>query len=141
MKLNRILVFASLTLFFAVSCKKDNPVPIPNPQESYSVDYKLDVNGSYNDFQLSWFEPGSVLQQATSINSPWEVGWDNFREGYSVAFRLRFNTEPMEAISYQYSVTVNRDGSYIAGSSGSQSLTPGDTTFTIHVKWAREIGS
>lgn len=141
MKQNLILFFASLALFFAVSCKKDDPVHIPNPQENYSVDYQLEMNGSYNDFQLSWFEPGSVLQQATSINSPWEVGWDNFREGDSVAFRLSFETVPLEEVSYQYSATVSKDGSYIAGSSGSQSITPGDTTFIIRVKWAREIGS
>lgn len=141
MKRNLIFVFVTFSLIFTLSCKKDDPLPIPNPQENYSVDYKLDMNGSYDDFQLSYFEPGSVLKRATSINSPWEVTWDNFREGDSVAFRLRFKTVPMEEISYQYSVSVIRDGSYIAGSTGSQILTPGDTTFTIRVNWEREIGS
>ena len=141
MKQNLILILVTFSLLFTLSCKKDEALPIPNPQDSYSVDYQLEINGSYNDFQLSWFEPGSVLKQATSISSPWELSRENFREGDSVALRLRFNTVPMEAIGYQYSVTVSRDGSYIAGSSGSQNLTPGDTTLTIHVKWERRIGS
>lgn len=137
-KLTSIVVL--IVLIFAAACKKDDKDPIPEPQENYSVNYKLTMGGSYENLVLKYFEPGTALQQATSISSPWEKAYDNFQKGDSVAFRLSFKTLPSEAVSYQYSVTVSQGGSFISGNSGSQSLTPGDTTFTIRANWADKIG-
>lgn len=134
------IIVALIALIFATSCKKDDKDPIPEPQEKYSVNYKLTMGGAYENLVLKYFEPGSALQQETSISSPWEKAYDNFQKGDSVAFRLNFKTLPSEAVSYQYSVTVNQGDSYISGNSGSQSLTPGDTTFIIRVNWAKQIG-
>lgn len=123
-------------------CDKSNdPLPKPSPQEYYAVYYNLELTGSYDDLIVSYYKPGSVLETVSPTSFPWAQNFDNFVAGDSVYFHFSFNTQPNEAVGFNYAVSVNKDGSYIAGRSGSQNLNPGDTAINIHVEWLKVIGS
>ncbi len=141
--MNRLYFLLSImiTLSLTLGCdKNDDPTPRPSPQENYSVNYTLNMTGEYDDLILVYYSPGSGKNILTSINHPWEMESGNFKVGDTVLFDLSFNTRPFKEIAYQYSVTVNKDEGYIAGTSASPGISAADTTLPVHVHWQHVIG-
>lgn len=136
-----LILSLAFLIFFITACdKNDDPTPRPSPQENYSVNYTLNLTGEYDELILVYYSPGSVKNILTSINQPWEMESGNFKVGDTVLFDLSFNTRPFKEIGYQYSVTVNKDGEYIAGTSVSPVISAADTTLPVHVHWQHVIG-
>jgi hypothetical protein len=139
----RYLLFVMVLITgLMISCNKnDDPTPNPNPQEDYSVKYSLSMSGEYDDMVLIYNLPGSAKNILTSVTHPWEATLNNYKAGDTVLFDLSFKTRPFKETAFQYAVTVNKDGGYIAGTSGSQSISSADTIIPVHVHWQRVIGN
>ncbi len=138
----QIFIPAIFVLLLFSSCDKSgDPLPKPSPLEYYDVNYFLDLTGSYDNLSMIFYKPGSVVETVTPTSFPWEQTFDNFLAGDSVGFEISFLTKPNEMVSWNYAVSVNKDGNYIAGKSGTQDLTPGETATNINIEWLKLIGS
>lgn len=139
MKKHLIAFLAFVLVTAVVGCKDDSEDPEPQPQEKYSVDYKLTMTGEYDDLQVTYYETGSQVKVINSITSPWEKSYDNFVAGDSVVFKLYFKTKPNKEVSYDFTVDINQGTNFINSGGESNSMTSGDTALPIQRSWYYKI--
>lgn len=134
-----IVVIASLCM----QCKKkdDNPVsPLP---ETYSVDYKFQLRGSYLDLMISYYDASDQLREVSNPALPWELTLDDFEQDDSVFLHISYKIPPAPGSvewGYEWDIRAYNssntpiDQSYTHGGSGAI-----PDTVPILIEWGASI--
>lgn len=101
-------------LLITISCKKkDDPKePDPAPAVKYSVEYKVDITGKYENLELIYMDQEQKRVKVENPNFPWERTLNDFKSGDSVLIEFSYLIKAFDTASYFYQYYAHgNDGS------------------------------
>ncbi len=127
MKTYQLLFIVIASLFVFSGCDNDDD-PQPEPQISYDVLYKLDLQGEFSNVSITYYEPNTVMKTTEPTDFPWELNLSNYSSGDTVSMEFSFTPVSLEPYSFNSIIEVTNDGTPVnsGGHQGSVSAAPND---------------